>query len=118
MAVKRVRQFEELAGEDVIIIHRLLKNSIDQKEYILITDNFYQLSGNGIDGTPDVRTEHCEGIGDIKVVAYYPESDDLVKPVSKRVSQYSGFTESMRLWRKTLWNRLSRGKRGFRNLPE
>ncbi|MGI9553864.1 MAG: DUF2652 domain-containing protein [Thermodesulfobacteriota bacterium] len=118
VAVKRIRHFEELAGEDVIIIHRLLKNTIDKKEYLLITDKFYQISGNGIDGTPDVRTEHCEGIGNIKVMAYYPKTDDLIIPTSKRVRQYSGFVESMRLWRKTLWHRLSLQKRGFNNLPK
>jgi len=117
VAVKRIRHFEELAGKDVVIIHRLLKNTIDQKEYILITDNFYQMSGDGIDSVPDIRTEHCEGIGNIKVVAYYPKTDELVKPESKRVRQFSGFVESMRLWRKTLWNRMARRNRDFTNLP-
>jgi len=117
VAIKRIRQFEELAGKDVIIIHRLLKNTIDQKEYILITDNFYQLSGSGNGNTPDIRTEHCEGIGNIKVIAFYPETDDLVIPTSKRVRQFSGFVESMRLWRKTLLKRISHSKRGFNNLP-
>jgi len=37
LAVKRVRQFEELAGENVILIHRLLKNSVPSREYVLLT---------------------------------------------------------------------------------
>lgn len=77
VAIKRIRQFEELAGKDVIIIHRLLKNTIDKNEYILITDNFYQLSGIGSYSTPDIRKEHCEGIGEVKVVALYPETNGL-----------------------------------------
>ena len=118
VAIKRIRNFEELAGKDVIIIHRLLKNSIDKKEYILITDNFHQLSGTGIDSPPDMRTEYCEGIGNIKVIAYYPNSGELVKPTSKRVRQFSGFLESMRLWRKTLWNRVAQRNRSFSHLPK
>lgn len=40
------RHFLELAGEDVIITHRLTKNSIQSSEYILMTDAFFQLAGN------------------------------------------------------------------------
>jgi len=35
VALKQIRQFEELAGEEVILVHRLLKNTIPSKEYIL-----------------------------------------------------------------------------------
>ncbi len=118
VAIKRMRQFEELAGKDVIIIHRLLKNSIDKNEYILITDNFYQLSGSGNYTSPDIRSEHCEGIGDVKVIALYPETDEIQIPESKRVRRFSGFVESMRLWRKTLLKRVTNSKPGYKNLPK
>src|SRR5579859_4571618 len=77
---KQIRQFEELAGEDVILIHRLLKNSIEQKEYILLTQAFSDLSG-GIDGRPaESRLEDCEGIGQVAVKVYYPLQQDLPLP--------------------------------------
>ena len=41
IAVKQVRQFEELAGEDVILIHRLMKNSVEGSEYVLLTEPIY-----------------------------------------------------------------------------
>jgi len=118
VAVKRLRQFEELAGKDVIIIHRLLKNTIDRNEYILITEDFYQLSGSGTYTAPDIRTEHCEGIGNIKVFAFYPDTDELEMPESKRVRKFSGFVESMRLWRKTLFRSVTNTKPGYKNLPK
>ena len=34
----RVLQFNELAGTDVIIVHRLLKNSVQASQYLLITE--------------------------------------------------------------------------------
>jgi hypothetical protein len=37
IAIKQVRQFEELAGEEVILIHRLLKNRVPEREYVLLT---------------------------------------------------------------------------------
>jgi hypothetical protein len=38
LAIKRVRHFEELAGESVILVHRLLKNTVAQREYVLMTE--------------------------------------------------------------------------------
>ena len=39
-AIKKIRQFEEFAGESVILVHRLLKNSLKGNEYWLLTDAF------------------------------------------------------------------------------
>ena len=66
VAMRKVQRFESPAGETVILAHRLLKNSIQASEYILLTDDFYQLWGNpnGIEFTSGV--EHCEGIGKVK----------------------------------------------------
>jgi class 3 adenylate cyclase len=75
VAFKRIRQFDELAGENVILAHRLLKNSVQAKEYILMTETFYDSSG-GIDGQmPESRTEECEGLGLVKVRVFYPKED-------------------------------------------
>ena len=41
-AIKKIRNFEELAGEDVIFTHRMLKNGIESNEYWLVTDSFYK----------------------------------------------------------------------------
>ncbi len=35
--IKKIRSFEELTGEDVILVHRMLKNSIKSNEYWLVT---------------------------------------------------------------------------------
>ncbi|HET7376319.1 MAG TPA: DUF2652 domain-containing protein [Anaerolineae bacterium] len=74
-AFKKIRQFEELAGEDVILIHRLLKNTIPAKEYILLTDQFYALSGGIGDSPLEARTEEAEGLGAVGVHVYYPARD-------------------------------------------
>lgn len=37
---RHIRQFEELAGEDVILVHRLLKNHIPGQEYLAMTQAF------------------------------------------------------------------------------
>src|SRR5689334_6353423 len=61
VAFKRVKHFEELAGRDVILIHRLLKNSIPSKEYILMTKDFQALSGDLQGLRSEAHSEEAEG---------------------------------------------------------
>ena len=68
---KKIRQYEEMAGEDVIMVHHLVKNFIPSNEYILMTESFHQLVGD-VDGFPsEVRKETYEGLGDIPVHVTY-----------------------------------------------
>lgn len=69
---KKIRQFEELAGEDVILIHKLLKNSVPANEYILMTESFHQLVGDFDDLPSEPRLEDCEYLGKVTVHVTYP----------------------------------------------
>ena len=69
-AFRTTRQFTELGGEDAILIHRLLKNTISAKEYLVLTDAFCVLSGGLPDRSAEARTEACEGIGPAPVQVY------------------------------------------------
>ena len=64
MAVKRVRHFEELAGEAVIFVHRLLKNGVASREYVLMSEA--ARAAAGVD--PALLEEHreeLEGVGSV-----------------------------------------------------
>lgn len=41
-SIQKIGRFRELSGVDVIILHRLLKNSIPNKRYLLLTEAAYQ----------------------------------------------------------------------------
>jgi hypothetical protein len=94
IAVKQVRHFNEIAGAAVILAHRLLKNSIDADEYILVTQSYSALGGclDALD--MESRTEKCEGMGDVPIEVYYPrigsadseEPDPEPRNVAKSVS--------------------------------
>lgn len=43
IVVKRVRQFEEIAGDAVILLHRLLKNDVPSHQYVLLTQQVHAL---------------------------------------------------------------------------
>lgn len=62
-AIKQVRQFEELAGEEVILIHRLLKNQVPSREYVLMTEAARSAAGIPESSLRSHR-ETLEGIGD------------------------------------------------------
>lgn len=86
-AFTKVRHLDKIGGQDVVLAHRLLKNSIEQDEYILLSDAFAALCG-GIDGLEfERRTENCEGIGKVAVMVHYTEPPAEMSPVRKTLGQ-------------------------------
>jgi hypothetical protein len=43
-AFNKVRQFVKIGGEDVILAHRLLKNSVPGHEYVLLSQAFADIA--------------------------------------------------------------------------
>ncbi len=83
LAVKQVKHFEEIAGEEVILAHRLLKNTVKGGEYLMLSKTLHDMCGS-IDGRePELRKEHCEGVGEVEVMVYYPEGTIRETPVAK-----------------------------------
>ena len=41
-----VKEHHQLFGKDVIVLHRLLKNSLDKKEYALFTNSVFEKAGS------------------------------------------------------------------------
>jgi len=113
---KKIKRFEELAGEDVILVHRLLKNSITAGEYILLTEAFYRLTGNLFGAEPENSTETYDWLGEISVKIFYPKTLILSLPVAKPVSKPMGLMEGARMWLMALWHRLLR-RRNFNHVP-
>lgn len=86
-AFRRIRQFEELAGEDVILVHRLLKNNVAEREYILMTEPVYRLLGDAVVASVEARTERCADLGTVNVKVLVPGADRRVFPALRRVER-------------------------------
>lgn len=75
----KINNFIELSGIDVIIIHRLLKNSVQSKEYILMTES----ACNDIMFPRiiciETSVELIEDIGEIKTFIYYHNNSTSIK---------------------------------------
>ena len=69
----------ELAGPDVIVAHRLLKNSVEVDEYILMTKSFHDRAGDLEGLSPHFRQEETD-LGPVDVAVFFPESDDRPLP--------------------------------------
>jgi class 3 adenylate cyclase len=66
-AFRRIRQFEELTGEDVIVAHRLLKNSVPLPEYVLMTETFHGLLPEAGRAPGEARAESYDDLGAVPV---------------------------------------------------
>jgi hypothetical protein len=116
--IKHIHRLEELAGEDVITAHRLLKNKVPASEYIMMTEDFYNVSGGVADNQPELYIEQYEGIGEVRTMLYYPETFPLEVPATERMTRLSGRLEALRLDLKAMWRRFTRPKLIFHNLTD
>jgi hypothetical protein len=83
----RIQDFKKISGEDVILAHGLLKNSVPAREYILETEAFSRLGGGFPDLIPERRTEACGEFGSIPVRVFYPAgAKTVVKPVRRSLT--------------------------------
>jgi hypothetical protein len=80
VATQTIRHHKKLVGVDVIHVHRLLKNSVEVPEYLLVSD---ELLHEGGAMRPDVGMREVsldlEGIGNVR--SHYADLGDMAAPV-------------------------------------
>ena len=81
VAQHRIGPFVELTGLDVIVVHRLLKNSLTSNEYLLLTEPAYQDLDFGKTFSFLATEQSYQALGSIK--GYYQLGETFLKPVSK-----------------------------------
>ncbi len=119
--VEKISRFEKLFGLDVIIVHRMLKNSVDANEYIMMTDPMYNSMKDFYGLAPERRTEAFEGVGEVETLTFYPRN---IRADSTAVQQSSPSYAQKLLWRigitintfRDIWG-LEPYKGRFQNLP-
>ena len=70
--MRKVKDIVKPAGENVVLAHRLLKNTIKRNEYILMSEDFFKLIGIKENMDFEAGVENCEGIGKVNTMVYYP----------------------------------------------
>jgi hypothetical protein len=66
VAFQKVKHFVELAGVDVIIVHRMLKNDVPIKEYVLMTEPLVPTAPPSLKPGLNELEHNFEGIGATK----------------------------------------------------
>ena len=78
VATQTIRDRRKLVGIDVILVHRLLKNTVQAPEYVLFSEELYRNGGTAFDPVQQVDQD-LEGIG--RVHAYYAEIAGVAGPL-------------------------------------
>ena len=97
--IKKVSRFEEIAGENVILAHRLMKNSIKASEYILFTEDVKEICDLDYLGETENRTEDCEGLGKIPISIFYPDSKFIDNKEAKNMSLFKKISSMNRYFK-------------------
>jgi hypothetical protein len=103
IAFQKVKSFTELAGFDVILVHRMLKNSVPLSEYVLMTDTVLGGVSDNVRQCAQSIEEDFEGVGPTKM--HYVDLD-AIAPATPPKLERSFF----RAW----WERI---KLNWRALP-
>ena len=118
VAREKIGSFEKYFGSDVILVHRMLKNSVGAKEYVMMTLPADTATGP-LDGLrKEERAEEFEGMGKVKTVVYFRSGSDAVaetRPPSFGARLWWRFAISWRYMTDFLG--IQPFRRNFRNLP-
>lgn len=97
VAVQKVKRLVELAGIDVILVHRLLKNQVPHSEYLLATESLRAAMPTPV--TLTSTTEQLEGIGPtptfwvtLDAIAPVPALSSPTANGPRRVLSWAGMT--------------------------
>ena len=121
--IEKIAQFEKLFGLDVIVVHRMLKNSVPSNEYVMMTDPVFKSFVDFYGLNPERRTEAFEGVGNVETLVFYPkglgevigttETEEVKPSLGEKLSWISkivprGFVDLLGV---------GRSKATFKNLP-
>jgi hypothetical protein len=84
VAFQKVKRLTELAGVDVIFVHRLLKNAVPLSEYVLMSEPVHAGVAPAVRDVARESSEDLEGIGEMRT--YYVDLDDIAASTPPRLA--------------------------------
>ena len=75
VATQTIRDRRKLVGIDVILVHRLLKNPVALREYVVLSDDLHGGGAGAITEPVHDFTADLDGVGEVR--AHYVDVDDL-----------------------------------------
>ncbi len=120
IAFQKIKRHTELAGVDVIFVHRLLKNSVPATEYVLMSDSVHRLLDDDLKKYAKEIAHELEGFGDTK--QYWIDLVEIAKDLPPQLTTTT--TKKFFAWLKMTWRSIpyflgiKKACDGFRNLGE
>jgi hypothetical protein len=94
---EKIEQFEKLFGLDVILVHRMLKNSVDAREYVMMTQPVFASVKEFFGLQPERHRESFEGVGEVETLVFYP--NQIIPSTSAIVPKHSATLPGKLKWR-------------------
>lgn len=114
----KIGPFMELSGVDVILVHRLLKNQVQEHRYLLLTEAAYQKLKLPVQGKLEQSEESDKDIGKIKTYVYFPP-EGVPPPEKKELTVWQKFQGHAKLIVGTALLKFRRkGSGSYHNLPK
>ena len=82
VAIQRVKRVSKLAGMEVILVHRMLKNTVPLPEYMLLSEPLFQLSDAKIRAHTQSLPQEFEGLGEVQT--YFIDIKDVAAELPPR----------------------------------
>ena len=120
VATQKVKRLTELAGVDVIVVHRMLKNDVPVPEYLLVTGPVHSMLGSPLREHALPLELDLVDIGPLP--AYYVDLADCIGelPPPRKLSPLARLARHVSLGIRTLPYELGLRKAcvGYRNVPD
>lgn len=95
---QKIKRHTELAGVDVILVHRLLKNDVPVTEYVLMSDTVHGRLSENVKVQAKPIEHDLEGIGPTR--GYFVDLTELDVPV---VVRPPSFWRKLKAWARMTW---------------
>ena len=82
VAIQRVKRVSKLAGVDVILVHRMLKNTVPLAEYMLLSEALFGASDEKIRAHSRPLPQEFEGLGSL--LTYFVDIKDVAPELPSR----------------------------------
>ncbi len=112
VAVEKIGRFEKLFGLAVIIVHRMLKNSVPAREYLMVSESTFSNFDGFFGLKPERRVVELDGIGEHRTMVFYAEQ---LASVQERLDNEEGPIPDPSLFQVLSWT-LSVRVRGLLDL--
>jgi len=118
--MQKVKNMTELAGVDVIVVHRMLKNAVPVPEYLLMTQPVHAMVGSPLHERAAPLRLDLDDIGPTE--AYYLDLTEFTDalPPPRKLPPWRRLARHISLAVRTLPRELGLRKScvGFRNVPD